>query len=98
MIRQPTPIPPLPDLDFLVESIPNPVHGKETARRRLWPSLFIPLLLSLIACVICYQATGPTLGLFLGGIFIAALLTGPLASIERTWAAWLLAIIGVVHG
>jgi len=71
--------------DFLVESIPNLLHSGEPAAppQNPWLGLIFPLVLSLAAGMLCYWAARATLGLFLGGIICAALLTGPLSPRRR---------------
>jgi hypothetical protein len=98
MADRPSSIPPRSDLDFLVESIPNPLHGVGPKMQKHWPALVVPLILSLAAGMLCNQAAGPTLGLFLGGIFAAALLIGPLVAAESTWLGRLLVVLAVAHG
>ncbi len=85
--------------DFLVESIPNIVHGSpQTRAQNPWLAPIVPLLLSAAAMAICYRAVGATLGLFLGGLFVSALITAPLVAAEDTWLARVLAACGVIHG
>jgi hypothetical protein len=98
MVDRSSSIPPRSDLDFLVESIPNPLHGVGPKMKRLWPAVVFPLLLSLAAGMLCNWVAGATLGLFLGGIFAAALLVGPLVAAEDTWLGRLLVVLAVVHG
>src|SRR5947209_14192034 len=72
--------------DCLVESIPNVVHGAPRARsQNPWLAPLIPLLVSVAGTAICYRTVGVTLGLFLGGLFIAALITAPLVAAEDMW-------------
>jgi hypothetical protein len=98
MVDRRSSIPPRSDLDFLVESIPNPLHGVGPKMQKHWPALMVPLILSLTAGMLCNRAAGPTLGLFLGGIFAAALLIAPLVAAESTWFARLLVVLAVAHG
>ena len=46
--------------------------------RSLLAVALIPLLLSLAFTAACYLAAGPSLGLFIGGVFVATLLAPPL--------------------
>src|SRR5436305_1613061 len=73
--------------DFLVESIPNELHPAQAARpQNPWLALVFPLLLAAGAGAACHWAAGgATLGLFLGGLLFASMLTGPLVAAERTW-------------
>ena len=57
-----------------------------------------PLLLGGIAGLGCYWAAGPTLGLFLGSVAVAALLTPALICGESTWSAQAWAAAGLLHG
>jgi hypothetical protein len=91
-------IPPRADLDFLVESIPNPVHGNLYRREKRWMLPVVALILSFFAAAICEASVGDTLGLYLGGIFAAALLVGPLISAEETWRPRLLIPVAIWIG
>jgi hypothetical protein len=85
--------------DFLVESIPNELHpGQAGCAQNPWLALVFPVLLPVGAGAACYWAAGATLGLFLGGLLMAAILTGPLVAAERTWLGRALAWATVVHG
>jgi len=85
--------------DFLVESIPNILHGQGMTRvPNPWLAIVFPLILSTIAGLFCYLAAGVSLGLFLGGLLLAALITGPLVAAETTWLGRALAVAGIVHG
>jgi hypothetical protein len=88
--------------DYLVESVPNEVHPARDGRaaaQNPWLAPVFPLLLSAGAGGLCYWAAGAaTLGLFLGGLFLAVLLAGPIIAAERTWLGRALAAAGVVHG
>lgn len=85
--------------DFMVESIPNVLHGQGMNRGpNPWLAVVFPLILSGIAGVFCYLAAGVSLGLFLGGLLLAALITGPLVAAETTWHGRALAVAGIIHG
>jgi hypothetical protein len=85
--------------DFLVESVPNVLHGSAGPRdQNPWLAPILPLVLSIAAGVLCYLSAGATLGLFLGGFLLAALMTGPLVAGERTWLGRGLCVFGVIHG
>jgi hypothetical protein len=85
--------------DFLVESIPNVLHGQGMTRApNPWLAVVFPLILSTIAGVFCYLAAGVSLGLFLGALLLAALITGPLVAAETTWLGRALAVAGIIHG
>lgn len=85
--------------DFLVESIPNTLHGPAPARAaRRWLALIAPLILSTAAGLLCYQSAGVSLALFLGGLILTALMAGPLMAAESTWLGRALAAIGISHG
>ena len=85
--------------DFLVESIPNPVHGQDANdAQNPWLAVIFPLILSTLAGLFCYFAAGISLGLFLGGILVAGLITGPLVAAEMTWLGRSLAVAGIIHG
>lgn len=88
-----------PDLDYLVESIPNPVHGAGAARDRwLWLPPTFALLCGAAGTYLAYHAAGLSLGLFLGGIFWVTLLTAPLAAGEKTWLGQSLVAVGMILG
>src|SRR5260370_14721253 len=85
--------------DYLVESTPIVIHGPPQPRaQNPWLAPIFPLILSALATLLCYRAVGHSLGLFLGGLVIAALLTGPLVVAEETWLGRALAAFGIVHG
>jgi hypothetical protein len=87
--------------DYLVESVPNELHPALDRRaiQNPWLAPIFPLLLSLAAGALCYWAAdGATLGLFLGGLFLAMILAGPIIAAERTWLGRALAAAGVIHG
>ena len=85
--------------DFLVESIPNIVHGaKPRAAQNPWLAVIFPFMLSIAVGVLCYRAAGASLGLFLGGLLFAGLLTGPIVAAEPTWLGRSLAMAGMIHG
>ena len=84
--------------DYLVESIPNVLHGPLVKPPRAWPALIFPLLLSLAAGTLCYIAAGVSLGLFLGGLILIPLLKAPLVAAETTWLSRALAAFGISHG
>jgi hypothetical protein len=88
----------LPDPDFLVESIPNPLHGSRPVRRWVWLAIVTPLLISAGAAYICYAAAGTSLGLFLGGLVWAGVLSGPFIAAEETWLGRGLAALGIIGG
>ena len=85
--------------DFLVESIPNRVHGaKLRAAQNPWLAGIFPFILSITVGVLCHRAAGVSLGLFLGGLLFAGLLTGPIVAAESTWLGRTLAMAGMIHG
>ena len=45
---------------------------------KLLITVLVPLLLALVFTAACYLAAGPSLGLFIGGVFVATLLAAPL--------------------
>src|SRR5947209_14383590 len=62
------------EMDFLVESVPNLVHPSAPARgQNPWFGLLWPLLISGAGGMLCLWAAGFTLGLFLGGVLVAAI-------------------------
>ena len=85
--------------DFLVEAIPNSLHGvKKRAAQNPWIALVFPFVISMFIGVICFRAAGVSLGLFLGGLLLTGLITGPLAAAEQTWLGAVLAMAAIVHG
>jgi hypothetical protein len=94
---------PLPDPDYFIESIPNEFHGtRERPRRRwawrVWLAPVAPLILGAAGAGVCYAAGGTSLGLFLGGLFWAAVLSGPLVAGEDSWLGKVLAGLGLACG
>ncbi len=88
-------------IDFTVEAIPNEVHpaGWEVERgQNAWLAFFWPAMISVAGGALCYWAAGVTLGLFLGGLMVVALITSPLLAGEDTWLGRGLAWGGAVHG
>lgn len=65
--------------------------------RLLFHELLPPFLISVAAATWCRSATGPTLGLFLGGLLLATLITPPLA-LGDTLTRPVLAAFGVLLG
>ena len=87
--------------DFLVESIPNIVHGESLVPPRPqnpWLAPVVPLILSITAGLLCFWTAGMSLGLFLGGFVLVGLLTAPLIAPEQTWLGRALVIAAIVHG
>ena len=85
--------------DFLLDNIAEPPHAPAArSPQNPWLGPMIPLLLSTTGGVLCYRVAGPTLGLFIGGLLLAAILTGPLVTVEETWLGRSLVAFGVVHG
>jgi hypothetical protein len=66
--------------------------------RHLLIALLLPLLLASAATAACYWAAGPTLGLFLGSVAVAALLSPALICGPDTVGGRVMAGAGVVHG
>ena len=87
------------DPDYIIESIPNDLHAvKPQAAQNPWLAPIFPLILSTLIGLLCHRAAGPTLGLFLGGLLLIAVITGPIIAAEQTWLGRLLAMAGIVHG
>lgn len=85
--------------DYIVESIPNVVHSaKPQAAQNPWLAMIVPFVLSTSIGVLCYRAAGVSLGLFLGGLLLNLLITGPIVAAETTWLGRFLAMAGIVHG
>ena len=85
--------------DFLVESIPNGVHGLPDAPLpRLGLAFIFPAIISAGVGWLCYMAAGVSLGLFLGALILIGLIAGPLMAAEETWLGRALAAVGIIHG
>ena len=86
-------------MDYVVESIPNASHSaKPRAAQNPWFAPIVPFMLSIAIGILCYRAAGISLGLFLGGLLLIALITGPMVAAEATWIGRGLAILGIIHG
>ena len=87
------------ELDFMVEAIPNPVHGADSPRRHnAWLAPILPFFIAFAATAACHWAAGATLGLFIGGLSVAALVTAPLVHGESSWLGRALCVFGTIHG
>jgi hypothetical protein len=67
------------------EQTPRPDRSPSHPERAksLAPSIPVPLGLGLIAGVACWLAAGPSLGLYLGGVAMLAILLPPLVAIQQ---------------
>jgi hypothetical protein len=72
----------------------KPIHPLNALLRTALP----PLLLSLLAGVACYVATGPNAGLFFGAVVMVALITPPLVTAHVDRARQALTVAAVVDG
>ena len=84
------------NLDYIIESIPHTPDPR--AAQNPWLAPVFPLILSTLIGLLCLRAAGTTLGLFLGGLLLIVLITGPVIAAESTWLGRSLATAGIIHG